>query len=69
MEVNLSKEMIEKVADVASERIHSLKRAEATIKRSGIPERLKQKQLKEIENEIEEAKEVRSLFWELLEQC
>lgn len=69
MEINLSKEMIEKVADVASERIHDLKRAEATIKRSGIAERLKQNKLKEIENEIAEAKEVRSLFWELLEQC
>lgn len=72
MEINLSEEMIEKIACVANGRINDLKSKEKLIKDSmAVGEtqiRRKHMQLKDIEKAKADAEEVHDLFLELLEE-
>ena len=72
MEINLSTEMIEKIAFVSSGRISDLKAKEEAVKNSmavGKTQiRRKHMQLKDIEKAKEDAREVHALFLELLEE-
>ena len=72
MEINLSTEMIEKIAYVSAGRISDLKAKEEAVKNSmAVGEtqiKRKHMQLKDIEKAKEDAKEVHALFLELLEE-
>ena len=72
MEINLSNEMIEKITCVAFGRLQALKKEEEAVKESmAVGERAIARMhllLKDIERAKEDAKEVHSLFAELLEQ-
>lgn len=72
MEINLSEEMIEKIACVANGRINDLKSKEKLIKDSmavgDTQIRRKHMQLKDIEKAKADAEEVHDLFLELLEE-
>ena len=72
MEINLSAEMIEKIAYVSAGRISDLKVKEKAVKDSmAVGEtqiRRKHMQLKDIEKAKADAEEVHALFLELLEE-
>lgn len=72
MEINLSTEMIEKIAYVSAGRISDLKAKEEAVKNSmAVGEtqiRRKHMQLKDIEKAKADAEEVHALFLELLEE-
>ena len=72
MEINLSKEMIEKVVYVSAGRLNDLKAKEEAVKNSiAVGEtqiRRKHMQLKDIEKAKADAEEVHALFLELLEE-
>ena len=72
MEINLSKEMIEKVVYVSAGRLNDLKAKEEAVKNSiAVGEtqiRRKHMQLKDIEKAKSDAEEVHALFLELLEE-
>ena len=72
MEINLSTEMIEKIAYVSAGRISDLKAKEEAVKNSmavGKTQiRRKHMQLKDIEKAKVDAEEVHALFLELLEE-
>ena len=72
MEINLSAEMIEKIAFVSAGRLSDLKAKEEVVKNSmAVGEtqiRRKHMQLKDIEKAKEDAGEVHALFLELLEE-
>lgn len=65
MTVNLSDEMIEKVVELAYGRICDLKQKQEMVMHSNIGARRQFAQLREINNELLDAKEVHSLFIEL----
>lgn len=72
MEINLSAEMIEKIAFVSAGRLSDLKAKEESVKNSmavGQTQiRRKHMQLKDIEKAKADAEEVHALFLELLEE-
>lgn len=72
MEINLSTEMIEKIAYVSAGRISDLKAKEEAVKNSmAVGEtqiRRKHMQLKDIEKAKADAEEVHTLFLDLLEE-
>lgn len=72
MEINLSIEMIEKIACVSAGRLSDLKAKEETVKNSmAVGEtqiKRKHMQLKDIEKAKADAEEVHDLFLELLEE-